>query len=127
MRRRIFLKTSGMAAAAYGLSACAPKTRPAIAPARPPIRLAAVNASWDRIIRTTVGLRPHRDPGFVLKADKLDDKLLIHDYGHGGAGMSLAWGTGLMAAGFATEHEARQAAGLGFGGGGVTWARQPQG
>jgi hypothetical protein len=46
------------------------------------------------VIRTTVGLRPHRDPGFVLKADKLNDKLLVHNYGHGGAGMSLAWGTG---------------------------------
>ena len=64
---------------------------------------APVKASWDRIIRTTVGLRPHRDAGFVLKADKLDDKLLVHNYGHGGAGMSLAWGTGLMAAEFATE------------------------
>ena len=74
------------------------------------LNLAPVKASWDRIIRTTVGLRPHRDAGFVLKADKLDDKLLVHNYGHGGAGMSLAWGTGLMAAEFATEHQARQAA-----------------
>ena len=60
--------------------------------------LPPVNASWDRVIRTTVGLRPHRDAGFVLKADKLDDKTLIHNYGHGGSGMSLSWGTGAMAA-----------------------------
>jgi len=71
-------------------------------------------------------LRPHRDAGFVLKADKLNDKLLVHNYGHGGAGMSLAWGTGLMAAEFATEHQARQAAVIGCGSVGLTCARQLQ-
>ena len=115
-----------MAAAAYGLSACAPKMRPAATPTHPPVRLATVNASWDRIIRTTVGLRPHRDAGFVLKADKLDDKLLIHNYGHGGAGMSLAWGTGLMAAEIALEQPLRQAAVIGCGSVGLTCARQLQ-
>src|SRR5439155_8706230 len=59
-------------------------------------------------------------------ADKLDDKLLVHNYGHGGAGMSLAWGTGLMAAEFATEHQARQAAVIGCGSVGLTCARQLQ-
>ena len=90
------------------------------------LHLAPVRASWDRVIRTTVGLRPHRDAGFVLKADKLDDKLLIHNYGHGGAGMSLAWGTGLMAAEFATDHQSRQAAVIGCGSVGLTCARQLQ-
>jgi glycine/D-amino acid oxidase-like deaminating enzyme len=126
MQRRVFLKAGGMAAAAYGLSACAPKNSPQLTPRRPPVRLATVNASWDRVIRTTVGLRPHRDPGFLLKADKLDEKLLVHNYGHGGAGMSLAWGTGLMAAEFATEHPARQAAVIGCGSVGLTCARQLQ-
>src|SRR5499425_156539 len=126
MQRRVFLKTGGMAAAAYGLSGCAPKRTPALVPTRPPVRLAAVNASWDRVIRTTVGLRPHRDAGFMLKADKLGDKLLVHNYGHGGAGMSLAWGCGLMAAEFATEHQSRQAAVIGCGSVGLTSARQLQ-
>ena len=62
----------------------------------------------------------------MLKADKLDDKLLVHNYGHGGAGMSLAWGTGLMAAEFATEHQSRQAAVIGCGSVGLTCARQLQ-
>jgi glycine/D-amino acid oxidase-like deaminating enzyme len=116
-----------MAAAGFGLNACAPKAKPNATPAfRPPRRLPPVNASWDRIIRTTVGLRPHRDAGFVLKADKLDDKLLVHNYGHGGAGMSLAWGTGLMAAEFATEHPDRRAAVIGCGSVGLTCARQLQ-
>jgi len=126
MQRRTFLTTGGMAAIGFGLSGCATNPKPNLAAKRPPVNLAPVNAAWDRIIRTTVGLRPHRDAGFVLKADKLDDKLLVHNYGHGGAGMSLAWGTGLMAAELATEHQARQAAVIGCGSVGLTCARQLQ-
>ena len=127
MNRRTFMTAGSMAAVGFGLNACAPKTRSAVAPVvRPPLRLAPVKASWDRVIRTTVGLRPHRDAGFVLRADKLDDKLLVHNYGHGGAGMSLAWGTGLMAAEFATEHQERRAAVIGCGSVGLTSARQLQ-
>jgi glycine/D-amino acid oxidase-like deaminating enzyme len=126
MQRRTFLTAGTMAAIGFGASACGPKTAPNLTPRRPPLTLPPVKASWDRIIRTTVGLRPHRDAGFLLKADKLDDKLLVHNYGHGGAGMSLAWGTGLMAAEFATEHPSRQAAVIGCGSVGLTCARQLQ-
>jgi len=126
VNRRAFLTTGSLAAAGFGLGACASRAKPATAPRRAPIRVAPVRASWDRVIRTTVGLRPHRDPGFMLRADKLDDKLLVHNYGHGGAGMSLAWGTGLMAAEFATEHQERRAAVIGCGSVGLTCARQLQ-
>jgi D-amino-acid oxidase len=126
MNRRTFLTTGSMAAVGFGVNACAPKTKPNLTPRRAPLTLPPVKASWDRIIRTTVGLRPHRDAGFVLKPDRLDDKLLVHNYGHGGAGMSLAWGTGLMAAEFATEHQAREAAVIGCGSVGLTCARQLQ-
>src|SRR3954466_2186648 len=126
MHRRAFLTTSSMAAIGFGATATNPKAKTSPAAARPPVALAPVKASWDRIIRTTVGLRPHRDAGFVLRPDKLDDKLLVHNYGHGGAGMSLAWGTGLMAAEFATEHPSRQAAVIGCGSVGLTCARQLQ-
>src|SRR3982750_3643531 len=125
MDRRTFLASSGMAAVGFGLSACGPKSPPSLTPRRAPLSLPPVKASWDRIIRTTVGLRPHRDTGFVLRADKLDDKLLVHNYGHGGAGMSLAWGTGLMAAELALDHQAREAAAVG-GSVGLTCARQLQ-
>src|SRR3954447_346465 len=126
MHRRAFLTTSSMAAIGFGAAACSSNPKANVTARRPPISLAPIKASWDRVIRTTVGLRPHRDAGFVLKADKLDHKLLVHNYGHGGAGMSLAWGTGLMAAEFATEHQSRQAAGIGCGSVGLTRARQPQ-
>jgi glycine/D-amino acid oxidase-like deaminating enzyme len=126
VNRRAFLATTSLAAAGYGLSACAPKAKPNLVPARPQVRVAPVRASWDRVIRTTVGLRPHRDAGFVLRADKLGDKLLVHNYGHGGAGMSLSWGTGLMAAEFAGERPERSAAVIGCGAVGLTSARQLQ-
>jgi len=126
MQRRTFLAAGGMAAVGFGVSACGPKSAPNLTPRRPAVNLAPVKASWDRVIRTTVGLRPHRDAGFVLKADKLDDKLVVHNYGHGGAGMSLAWGTGLMAAELAADHPARQAAVIGCGSVGLTCARQLQ-
>jgi len=129
MNRRTFLTTSSMAAAGVALVptfGCATNPKPGGARRHAPVRLTPFDASWERIIRTTVGLRPHRDPGFVLKPDRLDDKLLVHNYGHGGAGMSIAWGTGLMAAEFATEHQARKAAVIGCGSVGLTCARQLQ-
>jgi len=85
-----------------------------------------VNASWDRVIRTTIGLRPHRPSGFVLKADKLDAKTIIHNFGHGGAGMSLSWGTASMATTLAVDHLERRAAVLGSGVVGLTSARELQ-
>jgi glycine/D-amino acid oxidase-like deaminating enzyme len=85
-----------------------------------------VEISWDRIIRTTVGLRPYRESGFVVRADRLDEKLLVHNYGHGGSGMSLSWGTGQMAAELALAHTERRAAVIGCGIVGLTSARQLQ-
>jgi D-amino-acid oxidase len=38
-----------------------------------------------------VGLRPYR-PEVRLESEPLDDGVLWHNYGHGGAGISLSWG-----------------------------------
>lgn len=126
VRRRDFVAAGGAAALGFGLTACAGNPKPAAAAKRPMVRLAPVRVAWERVIRTTVGLRPHRDAGFVLKPDKLGEKLLVHNYGHGGAGMSLAWGTGLMATEFALQQPARRAAVIGCGSVGLTCARQLQ-
>ena len=127
MDRRTLLKTGGIAAVGVGLGGCAIRTGGAgRRPRRPMVNLAPVEASWERVIRTTVGLRPHRPSGFVLGAEKLDAKTVIHNYGHGGAGLSLSWGTGALAADLALEHDARRAAVLGAGAVGLAAARQLQ-
>jgi D-amino-acid oxidase len=129
MNRRALLRDGSFALLALGLTGCATRgAKPvrATMPARAPVRLAPVKVSWDRVIRATVGLRPHRPSGFLLRAEKLDGKTLIHNYGHGGAGMSLSWGTGQMAAELALEQGERRAAVLGSGVVGLTTARQLQ-
>jgi glycine/D-amino acid oxidase-like deaminating enzyme len=52
--------------------------------------------------------------------------MVVHNYGHGGAGMSLSWGTGSLAADFAMDHGDRRAAVIGSGVVGLTTARQLQ-
>lgn len=126
MHRRDLLRSGAVALVGLGVSACAPRAIRPSGPAITPRRLAPVRVAWERVIRTTVGLRPHRPSGFVLRAEKMDDRLLVHNYGHGGAGMSLSWGTGQMAAEMALEHPARRAAVIGCGVVGLTTARQLQ-
>jgi glycine/D-amino acid oxidase-like deaminating enzyme len=60
-------------------------------------RFAPVKVSPNRIIREVVGLRPFRAPGFVVVAERMGRKLLVHNYGHGGAGVTLSWGTASLA------------------------------
>jgi glycine/D-amino acid oxidase-like deaminating enzyme len=126
--RRSVLKSGGTALLGLGLAGCRSLGDVSATPARPSIRLSLppVLASWDRIIRTTVGLRPHRPAGFNVSAEKLDDRTVIHNYGHGGAGHSLGWGCGLLAAELALEQPARRAAVIGCGTVGLTTARQLQ-
>ncbi len=130
MNRRTFVRFGGMAAVGFGLEGCAPKSAPSVTPSSQPHNtprvLPLVHASWDRVIRTTIGLRPHRDSGFLLKADKLDAKTVIHNFGHGGSGMSISWGTASMAVDFAMQQPERRAAVLGCGVVGLTTARELQ-
>ena len=123
MDRRTLLRIGGIGLLGSGLSACGVRSTPM---GQPPLRLARVRVDPDRIIRTTVGLRPHRPAGFLLRAERLDETTVIHNYGHGGAGMSLSWGTGAMAAEMALEHDSRTAAVIGCGAAGLTAARQLQ-
>lgn len=86
-------------------------------------RLAAVRASEDRVIRQVVGLRPFRRSGFLVRADPQGEKLLIHNYGHGGGGVSLSWGTADMAVELALASPRREAAVIGCGVVGLSTAR----
>ena len=92
----------------------------------PPRRYAPVEVSSSRVIRTVVGLRPFRPSGFVLRVDKLDDKVLIHNYGHGGGGVTLSWGTAHMAMEEALQTEHSRCAVIGCGAVGLATARLMQ-
>jgi D-amino-acid oxidase len=48
-------------------------------------------------IRTIAGLRPFRPSGFVVRREEPAGKILVHNYGHGGGGMTLSWGTSELA------------------------------
>src|SRR5437660_7848091 len=126
MDRRTAIRLGGLGVLGLGLGGCAAKSPARTTPARLPVALPPVDVSWDRVIRTTVGLRPHRPSGFMLRADKVDAKTIIHNYGHGGAGMSLSWGTGFLAADLAMAHDDRRAAVIGCGAVGLAAARQLQ-
>lgn len=43
------------------------------------------------VVGHAVGLRPGR-PAVRLEREELDGTVVIHDYGHGGAGVTLSWG-----------------------------------
>jgi D-amino-acid oxidase len=58
---------------------------------------APVRVARNRIIREVVGLRPYRPSGFVVDAQRFGSKLLVHNYGHGGGGVTLSWGTASLA------------------------------
>ncbi|WP_432770555.1 MAG: FAD-dependent oxidoreductase [Sphingopyxis sp.] len=83
------------ATAALALPGCAVTT--ARTPPPSSSCLAPVKASPDRVIRTAAGLRPYRPGGFVVRADALGAKRLVHNYGHGGAGITMSWGTSKLA------------------------------
>ena len=92
--RRNFLRSTA-AAAAFGLA-----TRSGIASSfgQQTIRnFAPVKVARNRIIREVVGLRPFRPGGYLVEAQRVGSKLLVHNYGHGGAGITLSWGTATQA------------------------------
>ncbi|MGE0624414.1 MAG: FAD-dependent oxidoreductase [Pseudomonadales bacterium] len=75
------------------------------------------------VIREIVGHRPYRASGFVVRAEPFDDKLVVHNYGHGGGGISLSWGSSALAVRELGDRPPGQAAVVGSGVMGLTSAR----
>lgn len=139
MNRRQFLSQATRVGAAASLAplavltGCATKRRAISAPsvqyAAPDIsfpgacRVPPARVSEDREIRTIVGLRPYRPSGFVVRAEKLDDTLVIHNYGHGGGGVTLSWGTAKLAADLGAQGHFGPVAVLGCGAVGLATCR----
>jgi glycine/D-amino acid oxidase-like deaminating enzyme len=107
-------------ASTAGLAGCAQRRIALPAVASP--RIAKVHVAADRVIRSIAGLRPFRPSGFVVRAEKLDSKVVIHNYGHGGAGITLSWGTAKLAVDLAPPG-APQCAVIGCGVVGLSTAR----
>ena len=79
-----------------------------------------------RVIRTVAGLRPYRSAGFVVRRDQLGDKALVHNYGHGGAGITLSWGSSRLATDLGLQGHSGPVAVIGSGVMGLTTARLVQ-
>jgi len=97
MHRRNFLKNAGFLAAASVAGGCSSRPEPLAAVLPPKLGLSPVKVGKDRIIRTVVGLRPFRPSGFRVEKEKIGRKIVVHNYGHGGGGITLSWGTSHIA------------------------------
>ncbi|WP_405867157.1 FAD-dependent oxidoreductase [Streptomyces sp. NBC_00005] len=56
-----------------------------------------------RVLEHRVGLRPARDAVRLEREVLPDGRVLVHNYGHGGAGVTVAWGCAEEAAGLAAS------------------------
>ncbi len=148
MNRRLFLQQAGALAGAgalesLGLAGCASAHRPPSAAAAQTLAQTAPNlpfydlpgpitpirADLDRIFRITVCLRPFRAAGPRLDVERVADKIVVHNYGHGGSGWSLSWGSAdlvVRRALEATSGDVRSCAVLGCGALGLTAALTAQ-
>ena len=122
MDRRTFLGSTALGVAGLALPGCATTTR-TVSPTGclPPVLVAP-----ERVIRTAAGLRPYRASGFVVRREALGDKALVHNYGHGGAGITLSWGTSKLATELGLPGHSGPVAVIGAGVMGLSTARLVQ-
>ncbi len=121
--RRTFLRSTAAASFGLALPGCATiATRSAIGcTALPPVRVEP-----GRVIRTVAGLRPYRASGFVVRAEALGHQRLVHNYGHGGAGITLSWGSSKLATDLGLAGHQGRVAVIGAGALGLTTAKLVQ-
>lgn len=80
-----------------GLAGCA-DSQTLVGPASRPVRaygfdgLKPLDLAPDNLTRISVCTRPFRPAGPRLEAESIGPRTLVHNYGHGGSGWSLAWG-----------------------------------
>ena len=91
-------------------------------PGAPVSNLAPIRARTDRIFDIAVCLRPFRAAGPRLDTERLGDTLVVHNYGHGGSGWSLSWGSSGIAVAKAMQANPPEIAVVGCGALGLTSA-----
>src|SRR5258708_25951779 len=77
--------------------------------------LVPIRARTDRIFDIAVCLRPFRPAGPRVDTERLGDTLVVHNYGHGGSGWSLPWGSRTPPVPLAMQASPREGAGAGCG------------
>lgn len=124
-RRRLLQAAAGLGVTGpmlTGLGACATASPspPRTTPSHP--ALAPIRASLKRVFDVTVCLRPFRAAGPRLEVESIGDARVVHNYGHGGSGWSLSWGSGMQAVKLAMAASPREVAVIGCGAIGITSA-----
>ncbi len=123
IERRWVLTGAGAALLVGVLDSCGvpvPATRVALPAGR--LQLPPLRADTDRITAITVCTRPFRLQGPRLDVERLGDQTIVHNYGHGGSGWSLSWGSSAIATDKALATGEREMAVLGCGALGLTSA-----
>ncbi|PZQ60986.1 MAG: D-amino-acid oxidase [Phenylobacterium zucineum] len=125
--RRRFLRGAAAIGGFGLLGGCASAgTSPPKPGFRPTPLLAPVKASPERIFHISVCLRPFRAAGPRMDAETVGDKLVVHNYGHGGSGWSLSWGAAAAAVKTAFADGVKDVAVIGCGAMGLTAATVAQ-
>jgi glycine/D-amino acid oxidase-like deaminating enzyme len=119
--RRRFLRGVGAVAVLGTLDGCR-FTRGTSGTNATRLQLSPLRASIDRITRITVCTRPFRAQGPRLDVEKVGTKTVVHNYGHGGGGWSLSWGSGAIATANAMATGEHDIAVIGCGALGLTTA-----
>jgi glycine/D-amino acid oxidase-like deaminating enzyme len=128
MRRRDFIRSVGAGAGALAVPSAFSAETLTTSPTTPPTALIEpfilpkVRADVDRIVAVTVCTRPFRAKGARIEAEKLGRKTVVHNYGHGGSGWSLSWGSSTLAVRLALQTKAKEIAVIGCGALGLTSA-----
>lgn len=128
-RRRVLGGAAAMGGL-LGLNACATAAGPMAARPRAGrdgiTSLPRMRAHPDRIFDVKCCIRPFRPQGPRLDAEVMGDTLVIHNYGHGGSGWSLSWGSAAIAVEKAMTTLPDRVAVIGCGVIGLTSAIQAQ-
>lgn len=84
------------------------------------------NLGDDQIMRVITGLRPCRRGGLRIEAERLGSKIVVHNYGQGGCGVTIGFGCAVLASDIVEQHAPRgaQVVVLGAGVVGLTTARE---
>jgi D-amino-acid oxidase len=108
--------------AGIGLTGCATKAARVVTPTGAVPSVEPIHARMDRMFRITVCSRPFRAAGPRLDVEKVGEKTVVHNYGHGGSGWSLSWGSSAIAVEKAMGTGEKELAVIGCGALGLTSA-----